>query len=264
VTAGPTPASAPETEPDPLDGPLDETVHEQRPFADAAAESSALRRARRRSVALGIALLGVAVALAIPLVSSPRHPWFQPFDDRWRGWMVGHRVAAATLAARVLSVVGSAYVTLPLRLIVAGVLAVRRRWTQFAAFASAIVSSEIVVGVAKAANGRPRPPDMMVAATGMSFPSGHAIAAAVTAFGLVAACLPRGRRRWHWFIAASFLAASMSWSRTYLSVHWATDTVAGTCIGMALALLTEALFEGGRHAAAVEAGSAGGAVDQEL
>jgi len=63
----------------------------------------------------------------------------------------------------------------------------------------------------------------------------------------------RSFRRWHWFVAASLLAAAMAWSRTYLSVHWATDTIAGTCLGVAIALLAEAAFEGGRHEAAVQA-----------
>ena len=38
----------------------------------------------------------------------------------------------------------------------------------------------------------------------------------------------------------------MSWSRTYLSVHWATDTIAGSAIGIGCALLAEAVFEIGR------------------
>lgn len=238
-------------------GPLDEPVDAGQPFADAADESLALRRARRRSVVLAMALISVAVALAIPLLISPRHPWFQGFDSTWRSWVVGHRVGAATVVARALSVIGSAYVTLPVRLIIVGVLAVRRRWVQLGAFAVAIISSEIVVGIGKAIVDRPRPLGGLVAANGSSFPSGHAIATAVTAFGIVAAFIPRGRRRWHWLVFATFLAASMSWSRTYLSVHWATDTIAGTSIGMSFALFSEALFEGGRHAVAEELVSTG-------
>ncbi len=238
-------------EPMPAD-PLDETIDAAEPFADAGHESPALRRARRRSVLLAVALILVAVALAIPVLISPRHPWFQGFDNTWRSWVVHHRVGPATAIARALSVIGSAYVTLPVRLIIVGVLTARRRWVQLGAFALAIITSEIMVGVGKAIVDRPRPPGGLVAANGSSFPSGHAIATAVTAFGIVAAFIPRGRRRWHWLVLATFLAASMSWSRTYLSVHWATDTIAGTSIGMAFALLSEALFEGGRHAVADE------------
>jgi undecaprenyl-diphosphatase len=221
------------------------------PFAGAAADSAALRRARARSVLLAVALLAVAAVLGISVKAAPAgHPWFQAFDDRWRRLVVDHRVGWLTVVARVLSVVGSAYVTLPLRVVIAGVLAARRRWVQFAAFVTAIVVSEVLVGQVKALVGRQRPPAGLVHATGTSFPSGHAIAAAVTAFGIVIAFLPRGRRRWHWIVAATAIAATMSWSRTYLSVHWATDTIAGTSIGIACALLAEAVFESGRSVVA--------------
>ena len=235
---------------EPLDGPLDESLDERAPLADAAQESPRLGRARLRSLILALVLLAVAIALAIPLARSPEHPWFQRFDESWRSWVSGHRFAAATVVAKILSVTGSAYVTLPLRLAVAAVLAIRRRWLQFTAFAVAVISSEVAVGVVKAVIDRPRPPGAMIVTTGASFPSGHAIAAAVTAFGVVSAFLPRGARRWHWFVLATFFAGSMAWSRTYLSAHWATDTVAGVCIGMGLALLSEVIFEGGRHVVA--------------
>ncbi len=199
---------------------------------------------------LGVVLLAVAVVLAVSLRSSARDPWFQAFDESWRSWMAHHRNGAVTGAARVLDATGSVFVTLPLRLVAAGFLAARRRWLQLAAFATAVVASEILINVLKSVIDRPRPPGGLVATTGASFPSGHAIAASVTAFGLVAAFLPRGRRRWHWFVGAALLAGAMSLSRTYLSVHWFTDTLAGTCIGTSLALLTEALFES--HGRAIE------------
>jgi undecaprenyl-diphosphatase len=243
------------------DEPVDEPVDEREPLADAAEETAGLRRARRRSITLAFGLLAVAVAIAVPVVASPRHPWFQPIDDSWRRWIEHHRTAALTDVARVLNVVGSVVVTLPLRILAVAVLAFRRRWVQLSAFVLAIVSSEVAVGVVKGLVERPRPLHALVATSGTSFPSGHAIATAVTAFGLVAAFLPRGRRRWHWFVAASFLAASMSWSRTYLDAHWATDTIAGTSIGVALALLSEALFEGGRHAVAARLEATEGVTD---
>lgn len=233
-----------------LGGPLDEPLDETAPLGDAAHESSRLRRARVRSLVLALLLLAVAVALAIPLARSQRHPSFQGFDESWRSWVSGHRSTAATAVAKVLSVVGSVYVTLPLRLAVVAALAVRRRWLQLAAFAAAVATSEVLVGVVKVTIDRPRPPGAMIATTGASFPSGHAIAAAVTAFGIVVAFLPRGSRRWHWLVASTFFAGSMAWSRTYLSAHWATDTIAGICIGTGLALLAEVLFEGGRNVVA--------------
>lgn len=106
--------------------------------------------------------------------------------------------------------------------------------------------SELLIGPLKSVVDRPRPPHPLIATSGASFPSGHAVAAAVTAFGIVVAFLPRGRRRLVWIGIASFVAASMAWSRTYLAAHWSSDTIAGVCIGVAAALLCEVAFESTR------------------
>ncbi len=245
--------------------PLDEPVDEAALLADAAADSAGLRRARRRAGWLGAALLAVAVALTVPLLVDATDPWFRPFDDAVHDWAVDHRADGATALAKLLSVIGSSWVTLPVRLGVVLLLVVRRRWTQLGAFVVAIVAAELATGPLKALVGRDRPLDPLVVTTGMSFPSGHAIAGAVTAFGVVAALLPRGRRRWHWFVAASAFAALMSWSRVYLAAHWASDTIAGTAIGVGVALLAEVAFEGGRTAVAttVEPGAADGRPPRE-
>lgn len=237
-------------------------LFDDEPFAGARYDSAALRRARRRSVVLAGMLAVVAGVGAVSLLASPdRRPWFQGFDDAWRDLMIDHRTAWLVDVAEVLSVVGSSWVTVPLRLVVSVTLAVRRRWVQFGAFVTAIAVSELFVGGTKALVDRPRPPAGLVEATSSSFPSGHAIAAAVTAFGLVIAVLPRGRRRWHWIVGASLFATIMAWSRTYLSVHWATDTIGGTAIGVACALLAEAAFEGGRWEFAVTRDASGDPVD---
>lgn len=235
----------------------DELAHPLAPpelqgFGAAALDSARLRQARSRSVALALWLLMVAIGLGVSVVVSRRDPWFQPFDDWWRTFVVTNRHPALTAVAEALSVAGSVHVTLPVRLGIVGILGVRRRWTQLGAFVTAVVASEILVGTVKAIVDRPRPPDPMVLSSSTSFPSGHAIATAVTAFGIVAAFLPRGSRRWHWIVVASTVASLMALSRTYLSVHWATDTIAGTAIGVACAVLAEAAFEGGRYAVATE------------
>jgi membrane-associated phospholipid phosphatase len=234
----------------PEQAPLDETLDLDAPVADAAEDSPSLRRARRRAGLLAVVLLGVAGVLTVSLLDDPRQPWFQPFDDWWLDLVSSHRSAPLTSIAKVLNLAGSTVVTLPIRLFALVVLLVRRRWTQTVAFVLAVVVSELCIGPLKAVVDRPRPLDPLVATTGAAFPSGHAIAAAVTAFGLVIAFLPRGRRRVHWTIAAAFVAGSMAWSRTYLGAHWATDTIAGVCIGVGLAVGFDAALEGLRTDAA--------------
>ena len=73
----------------------------------------------------------------------------------------------------------------PLRLTVIAALAWRRRWLQLGAFVGATVTSELCIGPLKALIDRPRPPGALITTDSPSFPSGHAIAASVTAIGLV-------------------------------------------------------------------------------
>lgn len=228
--------------PEPGD-PEVEHVDPDAPLADAAADSIALRRARRRAGWLAVVLLLVAVALSVSLLVDPVHPWFQPFDTWWMDLVARHRSRPLTDVAKALNLVGSTVFTLPLRLTALLVLLLRRRWTQTIAFVTAVVVSEVCIGPLKAIVDRPRPPLPLVETGGASFPSGHAIAAAVTAFGLVIAFLPRGRRRLHWTIVAALIAGSMAWSRTYLGAHWATDTIAGVCLGTGFAIGVDVLLE---------------------
>ncbi len=216
--------------------PLIEVVDETEPFADASEDSPALRRARRRAGWMSVGLLVIALVLAVSVAVDPATPWFQSMDDWWLRLMQSHRNRVLTGIANVLNVVGSGVVTWPLRIGALVLLLVRRRFTQTSAFVIAVVLSELCIGPLKLALDRQRPLERLVSTTSASFPSGHAVATAVTAFGLVIAFMPRGRRRLHWMIAASFLGGAMAWSRTYLGAHWATDTIAGICIGVGLAV----------------------------
>ena len=44
-------------------------------------------------------------------------------------------------------------------------------------------------------------------------------------------------------IGAALIAGCMAWSRTYLGAHWATDTIAGVCIGVGFAVGVDVLLE---------------------
>src|SRR5690606_35068854 len=90
---------------------------------------------------------------------------------------------------------------------------------------------------------RPRPSDALIEVSGASLPSGHAIAGAVTAFGLVVVLIPSSPRRWWWIGGAAALAGLIALSRTVLGAHWLTDVIAGVCIGTGLSLLWPAALE---------------------
>jgi membrane-associated phospholipid phosphatase len=162
----------------------------------------------------------------------------QRLDDAWLRLMVSGRTPPFTAIAKVFNVLGLVYVTLPVRIALAGFLALRRRWWHLAAFASAIVLSEVLIGSLKGIYDRTRPPGSLVATSGASFPSGHAIAASVTVVAAVIALVPAGRRRVLWGAVAVAFSIMMGLSRAYLAAHWLSDATAGILLGTSCALVT--------------------------
>ena len=157
-------------------------------------------------------------------------------DDAWLRLMISARDAPLTAVAKFFSILGLVYITLPVRIAIAGFLALRRRWWHLAAFTAAVVLSEVLIGMLKGIYDRPRPPGSLVATTAASFPSGHAIAASVTTVAAVIALVPPGRRRAWWGAAAVTFSILMALSRAYLAAHWLSDALAGVLLGTSCAL----------------------------
>ncbi len=161
----------------------------------------------------------------------------QRVDDAWLRVMTSSRSGPLTAIAMLFNVLGLIYVTLPVRIAIAIFLGWRRRWWHLAAFAAAIVASEVLIGTLKGIYDRVRPPESMVATSGASFPSGHSIAASVTVVAAVIALVPAERRRAMWGAAAVAFSILMALSRAYLGAHWLSDAAAGVLLGTACALL---------------------------
>jgi membrane-associated phospholipid phosphatase len=201
---------------------------------------------RRGLLVSGCLLVGAAVVTLLYVLPATR-PEVQAMDDAV--WRFARSVEnpPATAVALVLSLLGSGAVNWPLRILAMLLLAWRRSWLRLAAFALAVITSELLIGWMKAAVDRPRPPDSLIATTGAAFPSGHAIATAVTAVGLVLVLAPPGPKRWRWEVIAVIFSSVMALSRVYLRAHWLTDTVAGALLGAGLALGWPALLMALRH-----------------
>jgi membrane-associated phospholipid phosphatase len=194
--------------------------------------------APRHDAAIAAILAALTAAVFAVAASRGALGHIQRVDNSWLQLMISGRTPAFTAVAKVFNVLGLVYVTLPVRLALAGYLAFRRRWWHLAAFASAVLLSEILIGPVKGIYDRPRPPGSLVATSGASFPSGHAIAASVTVFAAVIALVPPGRRRVAWGAAAAVFAILMAASRAYLGAHWLSDAIAGLLLGTTCALLT--------------------------
>jgi len=166
--------------------------------------------------------------------------------------MISVRSGPFTACAKVLNALGLVYVTLPVRVVIAGFLAWRRRWWHVAAFVVPVVVSEIAIGRLKALYDRPRPPGSLVATSGSSFPSGHAVAATVTVVAAVIALFPEGRLRYWWGAAAVAFSLLMGLSRSYLAAHWLSDAVGGLLLGTSITLLSALVVHAIRERVAPE------------
>ena len=201
-------------------------------------EEDALLGRPRRTALLTAGVVAVTAVVFAVVADHAMLARIQRVDDAWLRLMVSGRAPPLTAVAKVFNVLGLVYVTLPVRILLAGFLALRRRWWHLAAFASAIVLSEVLIGSLKGIYDRARPPGSLVATSGASFPSGHAIAASVTVVAAVIALVPPGRRRVLWGAAAVAFSIVMGLSRAYLAAHWLSDATAGILLGTSCALVT--------------------------
>jgi len=203
----------------------------------AATEEHPLLGSPRRDIVTTI-ILALFTAVLFVLTATSAKESIQQLDQAFLRRMLSIRSQPLTSVAKFLNLLGLVVVTLPVRLLVAGFLALRRRWWHLAAFVSALVLSELSIGSLKAVYDRGRPPGSLVAVSGGSFPSGHAVAASVTAVAAVIALFPEGGRRYWWGVVAVFFSMMMGLSRAYLAAHWLSDAVAGVLLGTSFALVS--------------------------
>lgn len=135
---------------------------------------------------------------------------------------------------------GVTVLTLITALVVAYLL-VTRRFENAALVTAAVSGGAVLTNLLKVGFARPRPElvDHLVAVTSASFPSGHAMASAVT-YLTIGALLARTEQRWavrgFIFSVAGVLTLLIGVSRVFLGVHYPTDVLAGWSLGAAWAL----------------------------
>ena len=193
-----------------------------------------------RAFWLGIALLGVAALMAVLVPAEPL-----AVDRRWSEAMQDIATPLLKDFALVFNALGHG-LGLALSLAAVGiVLLVSRRLLALLAFAVTEALTFLSSTVLKIAVGRARPPDGLVHPAGSSFPSGHAAYGGATCIALVLLFTLPGPGRRPWWAAAALGILGMAWSRTYLQVHWLSDVVGGSLLGIGIAL---AVFGGAQLA----------------
>ena len=146
------------------------------------------------------------------------------------------RSGAMTSVMKVVTAVGSTTAIIVVLVAALAFLAHRRCWLGLAPLLAGALLTNIAWNQVKTWEARPRPSGGLVAASGFSFPSGHATnsVAYVAVAVALAVCLPRLAGRAGLIVVAIVLAAAIGLSRVYLRVHYLSDVVGGWALGAAL------------------------------
>lgn len=187
---------------------------------------------------LGVALVAFAGLTALTVAVLMRSGGPFAIDQVWLVWMLDSRLWLPLWPALFLNWIGGgvvAIVVVPGAMIL--VFLLRRRWWAAVYVASASVVGAGAVQLLKYTVDRIRPDEMLVQSENGSFPSGHAASAAVIAV-VVCALFARA-----WVVVLGTLyTTAMMFSRTFLGVHWLSDTVAGVLLGAMVALALAAVL----------------------
>ncbi|MEV4703402.1 phosphatase PAP2 family protein [Actinoplanes sp. NPDC049316] len=195
------------------------------------------------------ALLAVAVLVPFALLAvlvvggwAPLHDGDAAITNALHSWALGHR-GWRDAAVWWTNIFGPT----PLRAAALGLvvwLMVRRARRLALWVVVTMVTGGVLGAVLKVLVGRDRPDllDPVARATGYSFPSGHALNAALTAGVFVLVLLPVVRRRWMLWTGAGIVAGLTGLTRIVLGVHWTSDVVGGWLLGVIVVAATAVAF----------------------
>jgi undecaprenyl-diphosphatase len=204
--------------------------------------------ARAEPIALGaFVLLSWAILAFFELADDMREPDGQGFD--WRvletlrvtpGDPIGPKWLESA-AIEITALGGIAVLFLLAAVLIGGLLLVKRR-AAAAIVIIALLGGILISETLKDFFERTRPPEIyrLVEVTNESFPSGHALLSTVFYFtlgGVLASVADRRGLRLYALGCAALIALIVGATRIYLGAHWASDVLAGWCLGAAWALL---------------------------
>ncbi len=201
-----------------------------------------LRRRLARGVPYGLGLTVAFVGIAAALFAFVELADAALTDDDFRSIdAVAHRVLFDTFGSSAkwgLAVTwfGNHNTLVGLVITSALVLGLRRQfWAAFRVVFASGVGGLVVLGL-KSLFSRARPLEQVIAATGYSFPSGHAFGATVFYGMMIALAWRLSDRRWMRAVVTILglvIIVAVGLSRVYLNVHYPTDVVGGWLAGSA-------------------------------
>jgi membrane-associated phospholipid phosphatase len=187
------------------------------------------RRSRNVAVALSVALFYVMIDI---FVEGP----LTDLDEKFYRWHPHESIVALHRWAWLYDKFGQRSVLLPILLVVAGVLARRRRtWRPLVLAFTSFFILNVVVGPMKTIIGRSetRTGDPSVLNGGIIFPSGHSSNMVLTGGVLVYLLVRYSKHRpVRWVVACWTALTSLTMATSlYLGTHWISDLLGGVLVG---------------------------------
>jgi len=139
--------------------------------------------------------------------------------------------------AKAITVLGAAYTVLPLALLAAIWLGVKRRWTEVCALVAGMLLIVVFTDAIKDWTERPRPADGLVDSSGYAFPSAHAAYSTFYTWLAVTVAVridPGITRRTVLIAVGIAMTVLIGLTRVYLRVHWLSDVSAGWALGFSV------------------------------
>lgn len=158
--------------------------------------------------------------------------WMEKLASMWK-WFGS--------AGIIIDYVGSVPVLATIGALVAIIFLFMKKWRSATIILLSIISSSVSIGLFKEFFMRARPHNALILASDYSFPSGHAAFAA--AFFTVVAYLFMTKAK-SWVVRESVLAVCVisgiliGMSRLFINIHWASDVIAGWCLGVFCATIS--------------------------
>jgi undecaprenyl-diphosphatase len=180
-------------------------------------------------------LLAVALILIFFLVWVVFVYGSNSFDQKTFSLINPHITESRTRIMRFISFLGKHTFLIPVIFLLIGWFLFKKNKWMAIRTAAVLLSSLVVMAILKSLIQRHRPPDPLVdGITNYSFPSGHAFMSVAFYGLLIWYATIYIQTKWLRKMVIFFLllaVAAIGFSRIYLRVHYATDVIAGICIG---------------------------------